>query len=345
MLRTARTPVRSRGCSCAAPIRVPRGETTTQQRCIWLRECGACDAAQVLIASNAPIDPVDAHGNTPLKLAAQGGMADCVHALLNGGANPDLSTSAYWTPIQAAALSRQSRAEIMAAMLDVGAPMDDRDFLGVPLLHRTISGGDVERVKMLLDRGADKLIETLDAGGSTALAAAAGGQMHDIVEVLLEVGADPSPTDSFGRSPLHNAAQVGDVTTIEMLCTASAQIDMRESAWGRTPLHHGAFGGHSAVVRALAHYGADPSATDSNGRTPLLALAEAGPGSGRTEAAIALLDAGADIAAQTPGGQTALTLGRANGDRLLVEALQRTTLTTPSPGSAVADPANEGLAP
>ena len=62
----------------------------------------------------------------------------------------------------------------------------------------------------------------------------------------------------------------------------------------RTPLHWAAQGGHAGLVRVLLRCGADPTAEDRDGRTPVMLAADGGEPScarARDDAVRALLDA------------------------------------------------------
>lgn len=57
-----------------------------------------------------------------------------------------------------------------------------------------------------------------------------------IVEILLRKGADVSPVDDLGRTPLHYAAQSGNTGVMQMLVGNGAKI-MARDALGKTPLN------------------------------------------------------------------------------------------------------------
>ena len=81
-------------------------------------------------------------------------------------------------------------------------------FKGQPDLHIACRSGQVERVRQLLDRGADiNLRKALHPDGpthayNTPLLEAIEGLHLDVVELLLDRGADPNGVRKWGVSPL-----------------------------------------------------------------------------------------------------------------------------------------------
>ena len=130
--------------------------------------------------------------------------------------------------------------------------------------------------------------------GWTPLMFAARFSTVEIVNVLLNAGADvePEPKYSFSRMylPLHEAVKNGKTEIVIVLLNAGAYIDRR--ARGMTPLHEAARSETSTalLVNTLLDWGADIQAQDSIlGYTPLH-WAES---TGTAEVARALKDAGA----------------------------------------------------
>lgn len=79
---------------------------------------------------------------------------------------------------------------------------------------------------------------------------------QQVVEALLAAGADVAALDLSSRTPLHLAANVGQVEVVRMLLRAGADVNACEASsdgcadnW--TPLHAAAWGGDTGVVTAL----------------------------------------------------------------------------------------------
>ncbi|GJQ77486.1 hypothetical protein Trydic_g20877 [Trypoxylus dichotomus] len=115
---------------------------------------------------------------------------------------------------------------------------------------------------------------------------------------LVQLGKQYVSTgDQLGRTPLHYAASNGNTELVQLLLESGADTEckfkyhetrMRKSAdnywkwnrlfmaltppdiWGRTPLHLAAKAGHVEVVRLLVEKSADVNVDDSKGISPLL---------------------------------------------------------------------------
>lgn len=76
--------------------------------------------------------------------------------------------------------------------------------------------------KLLLDRGADFNDNT---GGTTALLAACEGDHPQIVQFLLEVGADVNSCDRFGWSLLQWTSKCGNKAVVRVLLENGANAN------------------------------------------------------------------------------------------------------------------------
>ncbi|PKA50910.1 E3 ubiquitin-protein ligase KEG [Apostasia shenzhenica] len=193
-------------------------------------------------------------------------------------------------------------------------------FVGSAVLSRLVEGGDMERVREVLEisdpnwRAAD----SADADGETLLHLAIARGRADLVQLILEFGADVEAKSRAGRSPLEAAAAGGEALIAELLLARGASTERSSgSSWG--PLHHAAAGGHTELLRLLLLKGAAVDSPAVDGRTALHLAAEGR----RKECAAVLVEAGART--DTRGGkarETPLHAAASVGDeataRLLV---------------------------
>jgi ankyrin repeat protein len=201
---------------------------------------------------------------------------------------------------------------------------------------------NVERVKALLDQGAD-----VNARNGEALFRAVTRQRVEIAKLLIARGAKPTAQCGAGWTALHWAAPLGQTDLVDLILDTGALVD---PAAGPSPLHVAACHGQAQVVILLLGRGADARAPDSNGATPLHAAASEGSvltiqlligagadvngrdASGRTplftairnnekDAAVLLLCSGADINARDDSGQSVLKCARDTGTKEMVDML------------------------
>ena len=119
--------------------------------------------------------------------------------------------------------------------------------------------------------------------GYTALHYACHHRIENMVDLLLDKGADVEITESTGKKPLHIACQKGYIDIIEALLHnpfgVHVDINMKKGSEdgespGATPLHevildYGYLRNKFEVIEFLLKNGADVNAVDDNGETPL----------------------------------------------------------------------------
>ena len=91
-----------------------------------------------------------------------------------------------------------------------------------------------------------------------------------LVKELLRREADPDTRNSFGSSPLSEAARLANVTLVEQLLDAGANPKVT-NADGQTPLMLAAWNGSVEIARALVAKGANVNDTEQwTGQTALM---------------------------------------------------------------------------
>lgn len=194
-------------------------------------------------------------------------------------------------------------------------------------LHVAAAAGEVDRVRRLLDEGAD--VNAQGNAGQTALHQAVTRGHQEVVRVLLDRGADVGIEDDSGETPYHVVARVtrqrweagggeqvrvyGEIT---QLLYSSESFRKRYRAMEKDPspgfLFHGDAGGKQFLAG-----GGTVTSRDSRGRTPLHAAAS----HGQINQVKLFLERGANIAAQDNVGGTPLHLAASGGHKEIVELL------------------------
>ena len=119
--------------------------------------------------------------------------------------------------------------------------------------------------------------------------------------MILAAGALVDPIDEEGRTPLYEAAQHGRADVIEVLLEHGADIDRPDRSLEANPLVKACTKGHTECVRKLIAAGADLHIWLAGGETPLHKAASWR----RPDAVAELLKAGADPWAVSDSGETA----------------------------------------
>jgi ankyrin repeat protein len=138
---------------------------------------------------------------------------------------------------------------------------------GRAVLHDACRGGKLWLVRTLIEEhGVDAELANPGTGGRP-LHYAVSGHQFDVINYLLDRGADISARDTWGSTPLHYAAADGSAKLTRYLLERGAEIDA-QSHEGATPLFDAAEAGHTEAVRILVKAGADRTLPDKGGRTP-----------------------------------------------------------------------------
>lgn len=156
-------------------------------------------------------------------------------------------------------------------------------------IHEAASEGELAAVKKAVERG--ESINARDRKNKTPLLCAVRCQQVEVVEYLLQGGADPNAhTISHNDTALHQAARSGNVRIAKMLLEAGANANVRNTS-EHTPLYVAAFLGHAQVAELLLQAGAEVNAACFMGITPLYMAARLG----HEEAVQVLLEHGAEV--------------------------------------------------
>lgn len=176
------------------------------------------------------------------------------------------------------------------------------DSVGSTALMQSAYAGTLEIMEALIEAGAD--VKASNRRKATALHWAISDPMK--AKLLLLHGADVDARTVDGRTALHAATmQPSGARVVKLLLEVGADVDARTMT-GNTPLFGAAAAGLDNTLLLLDH-GADPNIPSQNGATPLMAA--------RTAEVVWLLVAkGAHINARSKRGETALAAAAGRGD-------------------------------
>ncbi|KAI3872051.1 hypothetical protein MKX03_001398, partial [Papaver bracteatum] len=133
-------------------------------------------------------------------------------------------------------------------------------------LHFAAAGGRLNVCKYLIENL--KLdVNSRDGEGCTPLYHACAEGHFDMVEYLLEKGANPDASNDMNHTPLHQAANSGDTKIITLLLSRGVPVDVVSRSGNA--LQFAAARGHPDAVKLLLDHGADPNCDNSPMLRPL----------------------------------------------------------------------------
>ncbi|PCI75602.1 MAG: hypothetical protein COB20_12450 [SAR86 cluster bacterium] len=164
-----------------------------------------------------------------------------------------LNCNAFAQPLLDAA--RSGDLDAVRTALDSGANVNVVAPDGATALMWAVHHNHTELVELLLQEGADPTLKNRYGVGPASLAAENGAALS--MQLLLETGIDPNQTLAGGESLLMTAARTGESQTIEMLLSHGADPNWKESTRGQTALMWAAANNNTATIQLLAEHGAN----------------------------------------------------------------------------------------
>lgn len=184
-------------------------------------EAGFIEITQMLIECGAEINALNNVKYTALHLAASKGHDKIVKLLLDHGANVSLHTEAGLNGSALHFASGNGHYDCVRVLVNL--PNHEElvcAFSGdyCTALHLAVAGQSIDIVKLLLEKGAKKVINEGDWDSQTALHSAVLTGNLELVKLLVEVGgADVNVQDQMGRTPSRRAKEICKMDIMKFL--------------------------------------------------------------------------------------------------------------------------------
>lgn len=249
------------------------------------------ESVEALLAGGADPNQIqEQNGCFALQVASLFGHGKIVSSLIAAGANPNLiqlksgQSSLHYALIK-------GHANIVEQLVEAGADVNfiSKKSGGSPL-HLAAEKNEVKSIRTLMDAGAD-IYKSSDKHLSPFLHAI-NQSKRDAVAEFLKMGADPNrPREEDGFFPIYYACGRDCPEIVELLLNAGADPE-QTNLDGTFPLLIAAARGHDRIASLLLEYGADVHRIDVKRKFYPLITAMT---QGHDETVETLRDAGAEI--------------------------------------------------
>jgi uncharacterized protein len=292
------------GCCAAAAVSTLLFAAAVDSRLIQAVKSRNVESVRALLKQRVDVNAPQGDGTTPLHWAAHVDDLAIADLLIRSGARPNAANDNGFTPLHLACTNRN--APMVERLLAAGANANAASLNGETVLMTCARAGNAKAVKALLVHGA-RANSKEAAHDQTALMWAASQKHPEVVQVLIEAGAD-----IHARSKVYPQTVVGEQTQR----AGREELNYTVLRGGSTPLLFTARVGDPESARLLLNAGADPNEALPDGTSALVVAAH----SGRGDVGAVLLEKGADPNAFGTG-YTALHAAVLKSDRELVKAL------------------------
>ncbi len=171
------------------------------------------------INGGADVNSVSLSGDTVLLLACESGDEDCIHLLLEAGAE----VNKY--PVLPCAV-KMKNTSIPKLLIEAGADVNAKDKQGLTALyHAALTDCKGTSLQVLLEAGAN--VNATTPGQLSALHAAALIGHVNCLKKLLQAGADVNTKTSDGETALIFATERGHMQCVRELILAGAELNLR----------------------------------------------------------------------------------------------------------------------
>jgi ankyrin repeat protein len=225
----------------------------------------------ILEKDSSIINKVDSKGQTPLCYALERNQREIAKLLIEKGADPTQEGRARFGNYEWGGVTSPIKLIFLNRYLSIWELIIEKNpavCLQPLVLYTAIDcNQSLEIINFIIERGAD--VNQKDKQENTPLHIAVINKNLNAANLLLDRGAQIDAKDKNSQTPLHIAVINKNFKAASLLLDRGAQVDARD-ARGRTPLHFAAIKDSLDIVNLLLDRGAQIDARDENDKTPLM---------------------------------------------------------------------------
>ncbi|KAF5552234.1 ankyrin repeat domain-containing protein [Fusarium napiforme] len=248
-------------------------------------ESGNTEVVRQLIESGADVSHETPDGYTPLSMASSKGFLELAKLLIQEGADVNQVVANGYPPLLLAVWHNHT--ELAELLIDEGAEPIGIHLEGqmFSLLAVAAGSGYLNAAEALINRGfnpaeAQPLLLAASYGGyegfssdfdvkdADELPDFPRSDYHQVLELLLQSGADVNTSGVCDCTPLYLASFYGFIGVVDILLQSGAGLNVK-TVHGATPLQVSSARGHFRVTQLLVQYGACVATKDNAGRNAL----------------------------------------------------------------------------
>ena len=285
------------------------------------------DIVKILIDGHADINIQNAQGNTALIFAADNDHPDIVKILIDEDADINIQNNDGMTALDVVernigiAFKQGDDYSVSKSISNSlrnyinRRNQEENENENITPLITAVNNGDLDEVNVLLSSSTID-INSENNQGNTALMYACKHGHTQIVNALIEAGANINLQNMFGETALIYACRYNHPDIVNILINNDVDIDIQSND-GYTALMHASIGDNERSVRLLIGEGVDKDAQNNWKETALMLAVK----NNKFAAANALIDLGVGVDIQDDLGNTALIIAVKSGNKDMVNML------------------------
>ena len=241
------------------------GWTPLQRAC----HKGHLDIVALLLGKAADVNAQTKGGFSPLFVAVEKNHTRVVELLLDRNDTlVDVKLTNGWTPLLQA--SHLGFRDIAALLLKKGADVNAQGSQGFGPLLVAVGNRHAATARLLLDQDGVR-VDLNNTGGWTSLMKACKTGQLELARLLLGKGANVNARNGKGFGSLFVAVEKNRSDVVRLLLEQDGiEVDARQESHGYTPLHKAAEDGNVVLIKLLVEKGrANTGLKNKKGETPL----------------------------------------------------------------------------